>query len=157
MQRFKSVFEDGALTFEQFCEKVKAQEGMKFYGEEEMNNISALLEAEKAARQADAQEFSIQLAQTRRDLMIDMALQQAGARNVKAARALINDGVIKLENGVLAGAQEQIEAAKESCPYLFGKGMANGNPPPPKGSKGGVSAIDEQEKWRAEAGLPQRK
>lgn len=157
MQRFKSVFNNGMLTFEQFCEKVTGQNGIKIYGEEEMKNVTALLEAEKAARQADAQEFSIQLEETRRDLMIDMALQQAGARNVKAARALINADAIKLENGVLSGAKEQIDVARESCPYLFGKSVGNGNPPPPKGMKTADVFADEQEKWRAEAGLPKIK
>lgn len=152
MQRFKGVFEDKALTYEQFCERCS---GIKLYDEKEMANSAALLEAEKAARAADAQEFAMQIEETRRDLMIDMALQKAGAKNIKAARALIDEGEIKLENGILNGADEQIETAKESCPYLFGK-AAVGNPPPPKGGKIALTAADEQEKWRAEAGLPKR-
>lgn len=152
MQRFKDIFEDKALTFEEFCGRCG---GIKLYGEEDMAGAAARLEAEKAARAADAQEFAAQIENTRRDLLIDMALQKAGAKNIKAARALIDEGAIKLENGSLSGADRQVEAAMESCPYLFGRTLM-GNPPPPKGGKAAVPSADEQEKWRAEAGLPKR-
>ena len=155
MERIKELFGGGALNYEQFCDALKSAPDIKLFDGEEIKRLTALLEAEKAARQADADDFSVQLGQVRRDLMIELALQKAGARNIKAARALLDESGIKLENGALSGAEEQIEAAKESCPYLFGKGAAE-NPPPPAAGMGQPTTLDEQARWRAEAGLPQK-
>lgn len=51
---------------------------------------------------------------------IELALTGAGAKNVKAVRAMLDDTKIKLgDDGKLTGFGEQIEALKKSDGYLF--------------------------------------
>ena len=68
---------------------------------------------------ADAQKkFDADLAATRLDGAINLALVQAGARNVKAAKALIDLSKAKLkEDGSVDGVD--IEGLKKSDAYLF--------------------------------------
>jgi hypothetical protein len=68
---------------------------------------------------ADAQKkFDTDLATVRRDSAIDLMLVQAGARNVKAAKALLDLSKAKLkEDGGVEGVD--IEGLKKSDAYLF--------------------------------------
>ncbi len=68
---------------------------------------------------ADAQKkFDTDLAVAKRDSAVDLALVQAGARNVKSARALLDLSKAKLkDDGTLDGVD--IEALKKSDAYLF--------------------------------------
>lgn len=54
---------------------------------------------------------------------VDDALRGAGAKNIKASRALLNLEGAAFENGEVKGLAEQIETIKSENPYLFG-----GNP-----------------------------
>jgi len=67
----------------------------------------------------DAQKkFDADLATVRRDNAVDLALVKAGARNVKAARALLDLSKAKLkDDGSVEGVD--IEALKKSDAYLF--------------------------------------
>lgn len=53
---------------------------------------------------------------------IDSALIGAGARNVKALKALLNTDDIKLEGGVLTGFDEQLDKIREENGFLFENG-----------------------------------
>jgi len=68
---------------------------------------------------ADAQKkFDADLATVRRDSAVDLMLVQAGARNVKAAKALIDMSKVKLkDDGSVEGVD--VEGLKKSDPYLF--------------------------------------
>lgn len=68
---------------------------------------------------ADAQKKAeADLAAVRRDSAVDLLLVQSGARNVKAARALLDLTKAKVkEDGTLEGVD--VEGLKKSDPYLF--------------------------------------
>lgn len=82
---------------------------------------------------------------------ISLALAAARAKNLVAARALIDRSALVVENGEIKGLSEQLETIVKENPYLF-EGTVK-NPPPPKPG-GRASAVSEAERWRAEAGLP---
>ena len=68
---------------------------------------------------SDAQkQFDTDLAAVRRDSAVDLMLVQAGARSVKAARAMLDLSKAKLkEDGSVEGVD--VDALKKSDPYLF--------------------------------------
>lgn len=105
---------------------------------------------------ADTKALEEKLARQAIDSKIDLALTGAKARNLTAARAVLNemgalDGV-KLDGDQLMGLKEPLEKAMKEHGYLFGEGKAQ-NPPPPV--PGGTPApADEMAKWREMAGLP---
>lgn len=56
------------------------------------------------------------------------SLRQAGARNEKAVRALLKEQELALgEDGTLQGLDEQLEAIRHECGYLFGPNQAPPN------------------------------
>lgn len=68
---------------------------------------------------SDAQKkFDADLATVRRDSAVDLLLVQAGARNVKAAKALLDLSKAKLkDDGSVEGVD--VDGLKKSDPYLF--------------------------------------
>lgn len=71
--------------------------------------------AEQARTAAEAQ-----LADLRLDYAIDAAIREAGGRNPKAIRALLNRGDLKLtESGAVLGLTEQLDGIKKDSDYLF--------------------------------------
>ena len=121
-----------------------------------MASLQAQLQAEKAAREKDSIDFANEMAAARRDMLIDMALSQSGAKNIKAVRALLKEEAVMMENGALAGMDNEIERISKDCPYLFGGRAAGMNPPAPASGKT-AAMPDESERWRTEAGLPPNK
>ena len=76
-------------------------------------------------------EYKAQLTQIKRDTAIESALTGAKARNLKAARALLDESKIVLgDDGKIAGVAEQLEAIRKENSYLF---EASGD----EGSEGG--------------------
>lgn len=152
MEKIKQIFADGRLNCEEFLEAVSGCPEIVLTSAKEIDELKSQLAAQAAARDADAKDFAAQLGEARRDLMIDMALQKAGARNIKAVRALIKEDAVTLKNGALDGMEGQLEAVAADCPYLFGKARESEFPPPPSAG-GKMPPIDEAQMWRAEAGL----
>ena len=64
---------------------------------------------------------------------IENALLKAGAKNVKAAKALLDIEILKASKNVDADIEAAIAKAKESAPYLYGETDPEGT----GGSKGG--------------------
>lgn len=61
-----------------------------------------------------------ELARIKLDNAVDTALTTAGAKNIKAVRALLNSAELKLgEDGALNGLTAQLEALRKSDAYLF--------------------------------------
>lgn len=65
------------------------------------------------------------------DYKLNSELAQTGVKNVKALTGFLDFEKLTLENGRVAGLEEQIKAIKEENPYLFGNepsstGMAQG-------------------------------
>lgn len=72
---------------------------------------------------ADAKaEFEQQLVGMQRDSAIEKALATSGAKNTKAVKALLDADKIVFKDGELSGLSEQLEAYKQSDPYMFDLG-----------------------------------
>lgn len=74
-----------------------------------------------------------QIADLKKSSAIDLALTQAGAKNIKAAKALLDSESLELTDEGLKGLDEQLAALKESDSYLFGSNEPV--PPNPEGKK----------------------
>ena len=74
-----------------------------------------------------------QIADLKKSSAIDLALTQAGAKNIKAAKALLDGESLKLTDEGLKGLDDQLAALKESDGYLFGSNEPI--PPNPEGKK----------------------
>lgn len=74
-----------------------------------------------------------QIADLKKSSAIDLALTQAGAKNIKAAKALLDSESLELTDEGLKGLDEQLAALKESDGYLFGSNEPV--PPNPEGKK----------------------
>lgn len=80
-------------------------------------------------------EYEQQLVGMQRDSAIEKALATSGAKNTKAVKALLDADKIVFKDGELSGLAEQLEAYKQSDPYMFdmgtkpeGYGPAGGSP-----------------------------
>ena len=74
-----------------------------------------------------------QIADLKKSSAIDLALTQAGAKNIKAAKALLDGESLELTDEGLKGLDDQLAALKESDGYLFGQ--SEQVPPNPNGKK----------------------
>lgn len=74
-----------------------------------------------------------QIADLKKSSAIDLALTQAGAKNIKAAKALLDGESLELTDEGLKGLDDQLAALKESDGYLFGSNEVA--PPNPEGKK----------------------
>lgn len=74
-----------------------------------------------------------QIADLKKSSAIDLALTQAGAKNIKAAKALLDGESLELTDEGLKGLDDQLAALKESDGYLFGQ--SEQVPPNPDGKK----------------------
>ncbi len=83
--------------------------------EELQATINKLQEDNKLAQE----KYESDLLARERDYLISDALRGAGARNPKAARALLNIDDVKVIDGKLDGLEKQLEALKTSDAYLF--------------------------------------
>lgn len=77
------------------------------------------LEGEKTQLQTD---LNNQLNNLHLDFAVETGLREAGAKNIKAAKALLDMGKITRTDGVVSGLNEQIEALKgaEDSAFIFG-------------------------------------
>lgn len=74
-----------------------------------------------------------QIADLKKSSVIDLALTQAGAKNIKAAKALLDGESLELTDEGLKGLDDQLAALKESDGYLFGSNETT--PANPDGKK----------------------
>lgn len=66
--------------------------------------------------------YEKQLVGMQRDSAIEKALATSGAKNTKAVKALLDADKIVFKDGELSGLSEQLEAYKQSDPYMFDMG-----------------------------------
>ncbi len=96
---------------------------LKALGEENAALREALGARDKAHGEALEKlkaEHAAQLAAARKGAAIELALTRAGARSAKAARALLREEELALgPDGRVEGLDAQLEALRESDPYLF--------------------------------------
>jgi spermidine/putrescine-binding protein len=81
----------------------------------------AELAAAKARYEAEIESLRAALENERVEHALDAALIQAGARNVKAARALIDFSALSFEDGVLIGLDEQLAQIMLENGFLFSR------------------------------------
>lgn len=140
------------VTKSQFNEKNEKYKQLKSEIETTRSEINKLTESETANETLKAQikelqdkaaERDLQYAQQIKDMQVDnginTAILQCGVKNPKILTSLLNKQAIELkEDGTITGLTEQIEALKESDPYLFAEskpvgvvpGESNANPNP---------------------------
>lgn len=75
----------------------------------------------------ETESLNAKVTETKRNSAIDLALIKAGARNVKAAKALLDLEKVEVSETEVKGIEEQIKALNESDGYLFGEGETTGN------------------------------
>lgn len=98
-------------------------------------------------------EYKTQLTKLKRDTAIESALAGAKAKNLKAARALLDESKIVFgDDGNVSGVSEQLESIKKDNSYLFDsaegegdKGQENGGPKLPSfgGNPGGTAGSSD--------------
>jgi len=94
------------------------------------------IEKLKSDNQKTQQEYEQKLSATALNSAIDLAIHKAGAKNVKAVRALLSTEGIKLDGDKLIGFDDQVKTLRESDAYLFGEstGPVGGGSNPPGGT-----------------------
>ena len=91
-----------------------------------------------------AEDFKAAMEKQQLDHAVDTYLISNKAKNVKAAKALLDwSGLSINKNGEVVGLKEQHEALVKSDGYLFGDGKPTGNEPPAGGNPGGAGGFAE--------------
>ena len=119
--------------------------------EDEYNNFKkgSISQADYEAKKKEIEDNSkAEIEKVRLESKIDLAINNAKAKNVKSVKANLDLNKIKLDGGKLLGFDDQIEALKKSDAYLFdmdnpiNKGVENngGNP-----RKNEVESLDDDE------------
>src|SRR5690625_98462 len=93
------------------------------------------------------EEYEQKLQQQAFDFTLDKTLTNAGVRNSKAVKALLDTESIKLDGDKLLGLDDQLESLKESDDYLFQSDEPESNDPqivqPGNPQGGGTNADDD--------------
>src|SRR5690625_1946261 len=109
--------------------------------------LTAEIDRLKEENQTATEELQQKLDQQAFDFTLDKALINAGVRNAKAVKALLDTESIKLDGDKLLGLDDQLESLKESDDYLFQSDEPESNDPQivqpgnPQGS--GTNADDD--------------
>lgn len=83
---------------------------------DELKNKLQKLQDDNAAAKSN---YEDKIQEITKNSKLDMALMQAGARNPKAVKALLDSDVISVDGDNLIGLDEQLKALQESDAYLF--------------------------------------
>lgn len=84
------------------------------------DEIKSAYDALKEKYDADTAGFAQKMSEAGKSHAIDMALMSRRAKNIKAARALLDMDKIEFRDGVLSGFDEQLEGVISNNEYLFG-------------------------------------
>ena len=84
------------------------------------DEMKSAYDALKEKYDADTAGFAKKMAEAGKSHAIDMALMSRRAKNIKAAKALLDMDKIEYKDGVLSGFDEQIESVTADNEYLFG-------------------------------------
>lgn len=77
--------------------------------------------------------------ETARTSAVELALTKAGAKNIKAAKALLDMDKVEVTDEGVKGLEEQLTAMQETESYLFGTGESTGQITPPGNPTGGAT------------------
>ena len=135
--RFDEVNNDRNSLKEQIKERDKQLEDLKKQAKdsEELQNQIKDLQTQNDETQ---KQYEQRIKEQKFDHALEQALMKEQAKNVRAAKALLDKEKISLDdNGNVIGLDEQLKAVKESDPYLFGPTLKGSEPnknqePPPE-------------------------
>ncbi|MEQ7179858.1 phage scaffolding protein [Enterococcus thailandicus] len=85
-------------------------------GNEELTTQLSELQEKYNQAKSDSE---TKIAEIKKTSAVELALTQAGARNIKAAKALLDNEKLELSDEGINGLEEQLTALKESDAYLF--------------------------------------
>lgn len=74
----------------------------------------------------ETEESNARITELKRDSAVELELTKAGAKNIKAAKALLDFEKIEVGDDGIKGLTEQITAISETDGYLFGTGETTG-------------------------------
>ena len=117
--RFNEVNEENKTLKKSVSDRDKQLEDLKKSsgGNEELKKQIETLQQENANQK---KAHDAEMTQLRLDNAIDAALTAAGAKNIKAVRALIDTSKVKVgEDGKLTGFDDLLSAVQKSDSYLF--------------------------------------
>ncbi len=115
-------FNDRAQTIENLKGEIETLKNTQKQKDEEYENYKkgSISQTDYEAKVAEITSNSQkELAKVKLNSALDLALINAGARNVKASKALLNLENVKLDGETLIGLNEQLEELKKSDAYLF--------------------------------------
>jgi len=115
-------------------------------------DLQTQLETLQGKYETDTKGLSEKLQAQTLNSKIDLDFINAKAKNLTAARALLDMSKISLDGENVLGLAEQRAKIIADNPFLFGE-TTPGNPPAPVAGTP-AAAPDESAKWRSEAGLP---
>lgn len=124
IKTLKSQYADTSKMLDDFKAKYKDSEELQTKITEMQEQI-----------QNQQKEYENKLVQTKLNTGIEIALTKAGAKNIKAVKALLNTEAIKLDGDTIIGLGEQIDNLKKNETYLFN----DGKKVPPANTGGKVS------------------
>lgn len=117
--RFNEINEENKTLKQSISERDTQLEELK----KSSGDNAELKQQIEALQQQNAEQQKAHIAEMNRlklDNVIDSALTAAGAKNIKAVRALLDPESLKLGNdGNLTGLDEQLKAVRKSDSYLF--------------------------------------
>ena len=117
--------EDYKTQLGELSEKVKKLEPLAKDNEALKSELDKIQNESKEAREA----LEGKLKKQALDHAVDKVLSEAGARNAKAVRALLDEGKITMDGENILGLTDQLEAVKKEHDYLFGEVKPTGKPP----------------------------
>ena len=88
-------------------------------GTKNAEELKATIEKLQEENKAVQEKYEADIQARERDYLIADALRSAGARNPRAAKALLDLENVKIVDGKLDGFEKQLETLKESDSYLF--------------------------------------
>nr|DAW68318.1 MAG TPA: minor structural protein [Caudoviricetes sp.] len=148
IEYLKDLFGGGALTFEEFSGKLEKAEGVKlanlkeggYVGRDKFDALAAerdglksqLAEASgklegydpewKAKAEGLRKEAEDKVKAVRFDYALKAALRDAGARNPAVVAGALRLDALQENDGKILGLKEQLDALRDSDPYLFESG-----------------------------------
>lgn len=120
--QYQEQLEKNQSELDDFKAKSKGNEDL----EQQVTDLQTRLDQNKT----DSEQ---QIADIKKSSAIDLALTQAGAKNIKAVKALLDGESLELAEDGLKGLDDQLAALKESDGYLFGSNEPT--PPNPDNKK----------------------
>jgi hypothetical protein len=97
-------------------------------GSKDADELKATIAKLQEENKAVQEKYEADIKTRERDYLINDALREAGARNPRAAKALLNMDNVNIVDGKLNGFEEQLKTLKESDAYLFESKKQDPNP-----------------------------